>query len=267
MAHDKTTSALPARKGSWRSGRRICALLMVFLLPAIFLPRAQALESGPRQVNLLEVYSSEGCSSCPPAEQWLTQLEQQPGLWNDFVPVVFHVDYWDYLGWKDSLASPLFSDRQRRYARIWNSRSVYTPGFVLNGKEWRSWRSESTVPGFDKKNPGRLSLQRFNEKYDTISFTAADSKIYTRPLRAHLAILGHPVQRVILRGENAGKTLRHPFVVIAYGEEPLHSESGFVSALVEAKKTCSAKTQGVYVTAWVSDAGTGEVIQAAGGKI
>ena len=66
-------------------------------------------QSGPLKVALLEVYSSEGCSSCPPAEEWVSRLSHRSGLWSEFVPVVFHVDYWDSLGWKDALAERQFS--------------------------------------------------------------------------------------------------------------------------------------------------------------
>jgi hypothetical protein len=62
-------------------------------------------ESAPNKVHLLELFTSEGCSSCPPAEEWLTKLKQNPGLWRDFVPVAFHVDYWDHLGWRDRFAA------------------------------------------------------------------------------------------------------------------------------------------------------------------
>src|SRR5437868_3719162 len=74
---------------------------------------AEIFQSGEDQTVLLELYTSEGCSSCPPAEQWMTQLKNAPGLWKSFVPVAFHVDYWDYLGWKDVLSSPNYSQRQR----------------------------------------------------------------------------------------------------------------------------------------------------------
>jgi hypothetical protein len=93
-------------------------------------------QSSDHQTALLELYTSEGCSGCPPAEAWLSQLKNLPRLWKDFVPVAFHVDYWDYLGWRDPWATKGFSERQRSYAQPWGSDSVYTPGFVLNGKEW-----------------------------------------------------------------------------------------------------------------------------------
>ena len=93
--------------------------------------------SGPKRIPLIELFSSEGCSSCPPAEKRMAELQNAKGLWTEFVPLSFHVDYWDALGWKDALASPLFTLRQRTYAQEWNSPTVYTPAFVVDGKEYR----------------------------------------------------------------------------------------------------------------------------------
>src|SRR6266704_4673726 len=97
------------------------ALLMC--LPAVFVAAVNAqntsltFQSSGEQVALLELYTSEGCSSCPPAETWLSRLKESPGLWKDFVPVAFHVDYWDYLGWRDPWSSKTFIYRQHAYAR------------------------------------------------------------------------------------------------------------------------------------------------------
>src|ERR1041385_865018 len=73
-------------------------------------------ESKPARAHLLELYTSEGCSSCPPAEQWMSALKNQPRLWQDIVPIAFHVDYWDRLGWRDPFASKLWTDRQAHYS-------------------------------------------------------------------------------------------------------------------------------------------------------
>ena len=88
---------------------------------------------------LVELFTSEGCSSCPPADAWISQLKESPDLWKKIVPVAFHVDYWNNLGWRDRFAKPEFTARQRRYVAAWGGDSVYTPGFVVNGKEWRDW--------------------------------------------------------------------------------------------------------------------------------
>jgi len=109
------------------------ACLAAILLPPAHLNAAPVtFASTSRQTSLLELYTSEGCSSCPPAEAWLSGLKDNPGLWRDFVPVAFHVDYWNYLGWRDKWSRAEYSDRQQEYARVWGAANVYTPEFVVN---------------------------------------------------------------------------------------------------------------------------------------
>src|SRR5215217_7350069 len=107
---------------------------------------ATTFESGETQNILIELFTSEGCSSCPPAETWLSALKSNQDLWKKIVPVAFHVDYWDRLGWRDRFAKPEFTARQRRYAAAWGGDSVYTPDFVVNAKEWRSWFADNVPP-------------------------------------------------------------------------------------------------------------------------
>ena len=90
---------------------------------------------------MIELYTSEGCSSCPPAEAWLSTWKSSPDLWKSVFPVAFHITYWDDLGWTDSFAQPAFTQRQRDYAARLGQDSVYTPEFVVNGREWRGWFS------------------------------------------------------------------------------------------------------------------------------
>ncbi|MFI5346506.1 MAG: DUF1223 domain-containing protein [Elusimicrobiota bacterium] len=164
-----------------------------------------AFRSGPARVHLIELYSSEGCSSCPPADAWVGPLKADARVWKDFVPVVFHVDYWDYLGWKDRMASPEFTARQREYAAAWGSRSTYTPGFVLDGKEWRDWGGAAPKAG---ENAGLL----------TASFTAGKWKVTFAPVEdagkydVFVARLGFGIVTPVTSGENAGRTLHHEFI-------------------------------------------------------
>ena len=99
----------------------------------------QRIESPAHRVALVELFTSEGCSSCPPADRWLSELKHDERIWDRLVPVAFHVDYWDYIGWPDRFATKAFGERQRNYARGGNVASVYTPGFVVHGEEWRGW--------------------------------------------------------------------------------------------------------------------------------
>ncbi len=100
-------------------------------LPLFCLLASSALGAAPLQftspetrVTLLELYTSEGCSSCPPADRWLSGLRDDPRLWREVVPVAFHVDYWDAIGWPDRFASAAHSERQRTYARSGHVGSV-----------------------------------------------------------------------------------------------------------------------------------------------
>ena len=80
-------------------------LMLAFGIPLMAQAGDKTFESGPQRTHLLELFTSEGCSSCPPAEAWLSKLKADPRLWKDFVPLAFHVDYWDHLGWRDPFAA------------------------------------------------------------------------------------------------------------------------------------------------------------------
>ena len=124
--------------------------------------------SGKTRVSVIELYTSESCSSCPPADKWVSALTAKPGLFTSFVPVVFHVDYWNDLGWKDGFSSNLMTRRQQEVANTWARPVVYTPGFVFNGREWRDRDLESSA-----RNPGKseLSLNLFKEANGRFSVT------------------------------------------------------------------------------------------------
>src|SRR5690348_12165742 len=116
-------------------------VLMVIPMGAV-LAAPQTIAGPDTRVSLLELYTSEGCDTCPPAEEWLSKLERDPRLWKQLVPLAFHVDYWDYLGWKDPFDSHAYTARQQAIAAGADSlagRVIYTPQFVVDGKDWRGW--------------------------------------------------------------------------------------------------------------------------------
>ncbi len=116
------------------------------------------IHSDVTQSNLIELYTSEGCSSCPPADRWLSTLKEHPALWQRLVPIAFHVDYWDYIGWKDRFSQSEFSARQRQYVKENALPTVYTPGIMSNGKEWRNfaWAAPATA---EIRNVGPLIVK------------------------------------------------------------------------------------------------------------
>jgi|SRR5438105_929 len=165
--------------------------------------------------HLLELFTSEGCSSCPPAEAWVGKLKNDDHLWQDFVPVAFHVDYWDRLGWKDRFAQPEWTRRQRAYANQWASSSVYTPGFVLDGREWQDWSRKLSFP--TRENAGLL---RATANGDVVALTFQPAGKFNGG-SAHVAWLGFDLSTHVGAGENAGRSLRHDFVVLRHAAAPL----------------------------------------------
>src|SRR5262245_11619919 len=167
-------------------------------------------QSSETQTSLLELYTSEGCSSCPPAEKWFTQLKTSPALWKDFVPGAFHVDYWDYLGWRDPWSSKAFTERQHTYAGAWRSDTVYTPCFVLNGKEWRGWSRSQSIPASTAK-PGVLKITSADLKSWDVTFSPKTP--HDQDYEAHAALLLSGLTSDVKAGENKGRRLDHDFVV------------------------------------------------------
>ena len=110
----------------------VLLLLMLTILPAD--GAKQASGSPQAAPAVLELFTSQGCSSCPPADRLLTRLAQEPALAGKVIPLSFHVDYWDYIGWRDPFASPRWSERQRDYGRAFRSNRIYTPQLVVNGR-------------------------------------------------------------------------------------------------------------------------------------
>ena len=102
--------------------------IVAFIL-AVSLSASPAALAGQTPRAVVELYTSQGCSSCPPADARLTKFARDP----DIVALTLHVDYWDYLGWKDTLAKPAFSERQRAYAEGRGDRGVFTPQMIING--------------------------------------------------------------------------------------------------------------------------------------
>lgn len=229
--------------------------LLLFIPPAITQP-TQTFTSGDQQVRLLELYTSEGCSSCPPADAWLATLLDHPGLWQDLVPVAFHVDYWNYLGWRDPLSDASFSERQRDYQRSGRVRAVYTPGFVLQGKEWRGWFSREPVPRAYARSAGTLQAEVDG---NMLSARYTPPEAIDGPLSLNVALLGFDISRTIPRGENRGKVLTHQFAVTEH-RTALSANSRWQLALPE-----SDITQKMGIAIWVSHPHSPHPLQATGG--
>ena len=215
------------------------------------------LDSPVDRVNVVELFTSHGCNSCPPADAWLRKLVEHPGLWQRVIPLSFHVDYWDYLGWRDRFSSPAYSERQRAYRSSGGLHSVYTPGFTLNGEEWRGWRWPPS-PDFDLGEAvGRLHLNVEPGKTAELHFDPVQPR---DGLSAHLAVLGFGIASPIGAGENAGRTLKEDFVVLGTSEQ--RGDAPWHLAWPTLRE---AHTSRRAVVAWISVSGDPQPIQAVGG--
>jgi hypothetical protein len=236
------------------------ALILFFAVTA-----AQAnslvIESSPDRVSLLELYTSEGCSSCPPADRWLSGLLEDDRLWNQLVPVAFHVDYWDNLGWQDRYARSAHSQRQRALARNGQISTVYTPGLVLDGREWQSWfRRRELVLEHPVGMPGRLKAEIGGQR---MRFEFMPTNAATAPT-LHVALLGFGLTSQIGAGENKGRRLHHDFVVLHHQSLPFlgHGEIWIAETPLP---DSSAATSRRALAAWVTEVDTEVPIQAVGG--
>ncbi|MBI5246242.1 MAG: DUF1223 domain-containing protein [Elusimicrobia bacterium] len=208
--------------------------------------------SAPGGTSLLELYSSEGCSSCPPADAWVGSLRREPGLWRDFVPVAFQVDYWDYLGWRDILATPENSARQQSYGRL------VTPQLLLNGRSFGGIGAAIRKP---KSDAGTLEIRSDGIASQRVVFKPSGAD--AGGLVAHAALLGFGVASTVTRGENSGSVLRHEFVVLDHAARPL--DDGRAAFSLRPNPAVRAGRLGV--AAWVSRGDDPTPLQAAGGYL
>jgi hypothetical protein len=188
-------------------------------------------------------------------------MQDEPGLWQQFIPMAFHVDYWDYIGWKDPYASPAYSWRQRQYARKYAAKTVYTPGFMLDGKEWRGWRRK---PGpelgrTDLVGHLKLELQGRQLHLNFVPIDAVDIKhVY------NVAILGFDLQSRVKNGENSGQSLQHDFVVIGDTTGYMNkSADGYEIQIELPEVRVPAERQAIV--AWINHSLDPRPVQAVGG--
>jgi hypothetical protein len=220
-------------------------------------------QSSERQTSLLELYTSEGCSSCPPAEAWLSKLKSTSGLWSEFVPVAFHVAYWNNLSWRDKLSSEQFSARQQNYAQVWSAENIYTPEFVLNGKEWRNWFGFRGAPSASATKPGVLQVSSDDGQHWQANFVPAENE--TADYEVTAALLVSETSSNVKGGENAGRHLNHDFAALSLIARPLASQTNGFQGKFIIDADPKEITGRLALAVWVTRNGYLEPLQATGG--
>ena len=190
-----------------RSGAGALLALAAFAAPCMAEPAKPTAPS----TSVLELFTSQGCSSCPPADALLAELGKQPGL----VTLSYSVDYWNYLGWHDTLSSPANSERQREYARMRGDGKVYTPQVVVDGINHVNGSNEAAIEAAVRSAAIRLNdakvpvTMRAEDDTLVIGIGAAPDTSDKRVATVWLAIAKDMETVSITRGENRGKTLSY----------------------------------------------------------
>lgn len=184
-----------------RRSHRI-ALQMALAAMPLFAHPAMADSGDP---VIVELFTSQGCSSCPPADAMLDELTDR----DDVIPLALHVDYWDYIGWKDSFAKPAHTERQRAYARAANTNTIYTPQFIVGGLDQvvgtRAMELSENIVKHQALDTGVAVELRRDGNAVVIDATAETAKTFD----VHLVSYKPKATVAIERGENAGQSLSY----------------------------------------------------------
>ena len=222
------------------------------------------IDSGSRRVALVELYTSEGCSSCPPAEAWVARLRAHPQLWRAFVPVNFHVDYWDRLGWKDRFASPLFTNRQYRWVQQLGLRSAYTPGFIVDGKEWRGFFASRDLPLQPDAEVGPLRVLPGEASAQLVFEPVEDPPV---ELEMRIVLIGFGLRSDVSAGENRGRRLEQNFVALGMNRGRAEKSGKVYRSTLPLPLKRAQWPKRAGLVAWVSAVGDPTPLQVVGADL
>jgi hypothetical protein len=185
--------------------------LAASLAPAAAAPATCSVRSGPTATPVVELFTSEGCNSCPPADRWISTLKADPGV----VALAFHVDYWDRLGWKDRFASPAYTQRQAQTQASSGARFSYTPQVLLDGTDRKDWPRIAAPLSASQRQAARVDITLMREDY-RFSATVVPTGGAPARLAAYWALTENGHSTAVKAGENEGVTLKHDYVVREY---------------------------------------------------
>jgi hypothetical protein len=225
-------------------------------------------KSGAHTVALVELYTSEGCDSCPPADRWLRTLPAAGFTPDKVMALSLHVDYWDYIGWKDPYAKAVFGQRQKEAGAFNKSTVVYTPQVMLAGRDFRRWSGGGLADEVKRINaqPARaaIALEMRDAGVGRIEIQAsvlalreqdrADAALY-------LAYYQSGLKSEVRAGENRGVTLQHDYVAREWSGPVALGAEGRAMVSISTAPGADAKGDSGAV-AFVQNRKTGEVLQA-----
>jgi hypothetical protein len=223
--------------------------------------------SGAELVPLVELFTSEGCDSCPPADRWLSAQFPPSREAADASILAFHVDYWDRLGWKDRFASPRFTERQYATMRASGATFVFTPQVVVQGRDVPGWQrgAAGTRVNAARKQPPRATIAiDIDAGPDATLAIRSDASVASAPLRNEgrlwLAYTDSGHVSDVKAGENRGVRLEHDHVVRALHGPFAFDANGDVRVAISQRVPAESGTKAAVV-AFVQDVRSGDVLQ------
>ena len=219
-------------------------------------PQNCSAQSAAAAPPVVELYTSEGCSSCPPADEWLSRLKADPSI----VALAFHVDYWDRLGWKDRFASAAYTQRQAQQHATSGARFSYTPQVIVDGADRPDWPRAQIASLGRSRAPIEVRLVR-----DANRFEASVKTLGKQPLQlaAYWAVTEQGHVSAVKAGENDGVTLTHDFVVREYRQVAAWDARADAPVTLHFEPTHSAdRAHPRQVNLVIVDAATGRPVQA-----
>jgi len=223
--------------------------------------------TGTHTTALVELYTSEGCSSCPPAEAWLSRMGGARHRADEFVLLALHVPYWDYLGWRDTYAQPAFATRQSRLVALGGRHTSYTPQIFVSGRDVRSWSggAEAEIRRLDAQPAAaRITLRAALVRPNALAIdaeAAASARDSTRELALFVATTENGLVSSVAAGENRGATLHHDYVVRRL-LGPLALNNGKLTKHLTVPLDPAWRLDQLGIAAFVEDAANGRVLQA-----
>ena len=240
-------------------------LVPILLLAAFGVLATPVHAAQPVRISLLELYTSEGCNSCPPADRWVSSLPRSQRVPEKLVVLAFHVDYWNYLGWTDRFSQRRFTERQQAMVRAQNLRTAYTPQLLLNGRDFRGTNTLNDHIRHAAESPAAFKLQ-LNTKSgpDALEVSVQTNRTGAsdaEPAELYVAVYENNLLTDVRAGENRGERLRHDYVVRSLtGPIAINGSSAQWSDRIPVNKEW--KTMDLGVAAFVQAVRSGEVLQA-----
>lgn len=228
---------------------------LVQAIVALWVAMAAIAHGGERAV-VVELYTSQGCSSCPPADDLLAKLARK----DDVIALALHVDYWDYIGWKDGFADPAFTERQRAYARAANHRSIYTPQMIIQGQDHVIGFKPMEMADFIQKHRASMDAADLNiaRDGDRIRVVGTANRPFGRRAVVLLAMVQPKATVSIRAGENRGRTLEYYNIVTSLTEIGKWDGSGRLDKTVRISGSGSGR-----VAVLVQEPNAGPILAAA----